>query len=65
MDDLKQILGNESIKNYFQSAIAHDRISHAYILEGEKGCGKKMLAAAFSKILQCQAGSGKPCGKCS
>ncbi|MBR5047010.1 MAG: AAA family ATPase, partial [Eubacterium sp.] len=35
------------------------------IFEGEKGCGKKMLAAAFSKILQCQAESGRPCGKCS
>ena len=65
MNDLDQILGNESIKDYFQFAIARGRVSHAYIFEGEKGCGKKTLAAAFSKIMQCEATSGKPCGKCT
>ena len=65
MNDLDQILGNESIKDYFQFAIARGRVSHAYIFEGEKGCGKKTLAAAFSRIMQCEATSGKPCGKCT
>ena len=65
MNDLDQILGNEAIKEYFLHAIARGRVSHAYIFEGEKGCGKKMLAAAFSKIMQCEAPSGKPCGKCT
>ena len=65
MNDLEKILGNESIKDYFQFAISRGRVSHAYILEGEKGCGKKTLAAAFSKMMQCQADSGKPCGKCT
>ena len=62
---MDRILGNESIKEYFQHAIVHNRVSHAYILEGEKGCGKKMLAAAFSKMMQCEAPSGKPCGRCT
>ena len=65
MHELDRILGNEQIKNYFLSAITHDKISHAYIFEGEKGSGKKTLAGAFAKILLCEAEEGKPCGKCS
>jgi len=65
MHELDRILGNEQIKNYFLSAITHDKISHAYIFEGEKGSGKKTLASAFAKILLCEAEEGKPCGKCS
>ena len=65
MDELNKILGNESIKNYFHSAIEHNRVSHAYIFEGEKGCGKKLITSVFSKILQCEAKEGKPCGVCN
>ncbi len=65
LNDLNRILGNEQIKEFFYSSIAHNKISHAYIFEGEKGSGKKMLANAFSKILQCRGEGTKPCGKCS
>lgn len=80
MRELDKILGNESIKNYFHSAMAHKMISHAYILEGEKGSGKKLMTSVFAKMLQCEAGSVEsvesagvaggtgnqiPCGKCT
>ncbi|MDO4977794.1 MAG: AAA family ATPase [Eubacteriales bacterium] len=65
MVNQNEILGNESIKNYFHAAMEHQRVSHAYILEGEKGCGKKTIAAMYAKSLQCEAESGKPCGKCT
>ena len=64
MEELNRILGNDAIKNYFRSAIEHDRVSHAYIFEGEKGCGKKLMTEIFAKTLQCE-GEQKPCGKCS
>ena len=53
MAELNEILGNERIKEHFITAVHHKKISHAYIMEGDKGSGKKMLAEAFSKILQC------------
>lgn len=54
MSDLKDILGNNRLKEHFQTAVKQNKVSHAYIIEGEKGSGKKMIAAAFAKILQCE-----------
>lgn len=68
MAELNEILGNERIKVHFITAVRHKKISHAYIMEGDKGSGKKMLAEAFAKILQCEGreatGSVEACGKC-
>ena len=68
MAELNEILGNERIKEHFITAVHHKKISHAYIMEGDKGSGKKMLAKAFSKILQCEGrettGLVESCGKC-
>ena len=68
MAELNEILGNERIKEHFITAVRHKKISHAYIMEGDKGSGKKLLADAFSKILQCESrestGSVEACGKC-
>lgn len=68
MADMNDILGNERIKEHFITAVRHKKISHAYIVEGDRGSGKKMLAAAFSKILQCETrqktGDTKACGQC-
>lgn len=44
MAELNEILGNERIKEHFITAVHHKKISHAYIMEGDKGSGKKMLA---------------------
>lgn len=69
MAELNEILGNERIKEHFITAVHHKKISHAYIMEGDKGSGKKMLAEAFSKILQCEGrettGLVESCGKCA
>ena len=39
-------------------------MAHAYLIHGEKGTGKKMLAGLFAKTLQCEAGGTDPCGTC-
>ena len=65
MSDLKDILGNETLKEHFKTAVRHGKVSHAYIIEGEKGSGKKMLAEAFAKILQCEHGGEEACGECT
>lgn len=65
MAQFDYILGNESLKNYFHSAMEHNRVSHAYILEGEKGSGKKLLAESFTRLLQCESSEEKPCGSCT
>lgn len=64
MADFKDILGHESVIEHLQNAITLQKVSHAYIFNGEDGCGKLMLAGAFAKALQCQAGGAIPCGRC-
>lgn len=61
---LDDIIGEEQIKEHFTGAIEQNKVSHAYIFEGETGCGKKALAYAFAKILQCETGDSKSCGSC-
>lgn len=39
-----------------QNAIKHNKISHAYLIQGEKLSGKRMIADIFARALQCEAG---------
>lgn len=58
------IIGNEMIKEHFQKAIENHKISHAYILNGEAGTGRKSIANAFSMALLCEKGGTEPCMVC-
>lgn len=60
----KDIVGHEDIIRHFRSSIEMDKISHAYIINGEVDSGKKMLAKAFVATLQCEEGGVEPCGTC-
>lgn len=64
MSQFRNIIGHEKIINHFQTAINTGQVSHAYILEGEVGSGKKMLAGAFATALQCEEGRKESCGAC-
>ena len=64
MANYSDIVGHEDIVKHFKSSIELGKISHAYILNGEKGVGKKTLAFVVSKSLQCETGEPDPCGKC-
>ena len=64
MLDLKEILGHEPIKEHFFNAVLTGNISHAYILSGEAGMGKKSLANAFALALLCEKGQADPCRQC-
>jgi len=64
MRNFKDVIGQKQIIEHFQNAIQADKISHAYILNGEEGSGKKMLADIFSAVLQCEEKGIEPCGKC-
>jgi DNA polymerase-3 subunit delta' len=59
------IVGLEQIKNNLQNAIKYNKISHAYMIQGEKLSGKMMVAEIFARALQCEATDGaKPCNEC-
>ena len=54
MANFKDIIGQKQAKEHFQTAIETGNISHAYIINGETGSGRRMLADAFAKALQCE-----------
>lgn len=62
--DFKKIVGHEDIIGHFKASIEMDKVSHAYIINGEADSGKKMLARAFATTLQCEQGGSEPCGVC-
>lgn len=64
MADFNDIVGQEQIKEHLQNAIAAGKISHAYILNGEKSSGKEFIARVFAMALQCEAGGTNPCQEC-
>ncbi len=65
MPGFSTILGQDVVKQHLRKAIASHKVSHAYILTGEKGMGKKSLADAFALSLLCEKrGGGEPCLEC-
>ena len=64
MGRFKDVVGHKDILKYISSAVENNRVSHAYILNGERGSGKKMLANLFAMTLLCETGDNEPCGKC-
>lgn len=64
MSNFSDIYGYDTIKEHLQSAISMGKVSHAYIISGGLGSGKKLVASTFAKALQCEAGGIEPCGQC-
>lgn len=64
MAGFRDILGQKSVIAHMKKAVSMGSTSHAYILNGEKGMGKKLLAHAFSMTLQCEQGGDEPCMEC-
>ncbi len=60
----QDIVGQEQITGHLQNAIRMGKVSHAYIIQGEAGSGKKLLADTFAATLQCEEGGIEPCGHC-
>lgn len=66
MGGFKDVVGHKNIIQYIGNAVTSGAISHAYILNGERGSGKKLLANLFAMSLQCQNRDedGDACGRC-
>ena len=62
------LMGNEAIKQNLGATIADGTSSHAYIIEGPKGSGKRTVARLAAAALSCEnrenAGMRLPCGTC-
>ena len=62
-----ELLGQPGAVGILQRALRENRVSHAYLFSGPRGCGKTSMARIFAKALNCknlQEGP-EPCGVCS
>ena len=64
MSRFADIVGQEQIKEHLQNAIRLNKVSHAYIINGEKSSGKEFIARVFAMTLQCEKGGTEPCQEC-
>ena len=68
------VVGQTRLTDNLQSAIKHNKISHAYLIQGEKLSGKRMIADIFARALQCECDREcdqlqesvrmRPCNRC-
>lgn len=62
-----EVIGNRRNIEYLEGAAREGRLAHAYIINGEKGSGKKTLAGFIARGLLCEKKrplSEGPCGSC-
>ncbi len=64
MNGFKDVIGHNDIIEYVQNAVKSNKVSHAYILNGERGSGKKLLAHLFARTLLCVNSNHEPCNQC-
>ena len=64
MAKFKDIIGQEQLKEHLQNAISTNKVSHAYIINGERSSGKEFIARIFAMTLQCEKGGVDPCNEC-
>lgn len=64
MAGFQDIIGQEQIKEHLQNALSTGKVSHAYIINGEKSSGKEFIARVFAMTLQCEQGGTEPCNVC-
>ncbi|MCH5260087.1 MAG: DNA polymerase III subunit delta [Lachnospiraceae bacterium] len=64
MAKFTDIIGQEQIKEHLRGAISTGKVSHAYIINGERSSGKEFIARVFAMALQCEKDEVEPCGEC-
>jgi DNA polymerase-3 subunit gamma/tau len=62
---LADVVGQEHITAPLTRALENDRVHHAYLFSGPRGCGKTSTARIMARSLNCEQGpTPEPCGEC-
>jgi len=62
---LADVVGQEHITTPLGRALENDRVHHAYLFSGPRGCGKTSTARIMARSLNCEKGpTPEPCGEC-
>ncbi|MFF1822275.1 DNA polymerase III subunit gamma and tau [Kribbella sp. NPDC058245] len=60
-----EVIGQEHVTAPLRNALSNNRVNHAYLFSGPRGCGKTTSARILARAINCEKGPiAEPCGVC-